>query len=707
MKVAVVGGGPAGLYVALLLKKARPDADITVFERNRRDDTFGWGVVFSDQTMGNFRAADAATFTRITASLAHWDDIDVHVARSRHHVRAATASRASRARRCSHILQRRCEELGVTLRFQTDGARRGRPGAARAGRRRRRRGGRRRQQRLARRARRAVRARPRRPHGQVHLARHDPAVRRVHVLLRRERAGVFQAHCYRFDAETSTFIVECDEASWRRAGFDRLDLRADRRGLRSDCSRPGSTGTGCAPTRCRRRRRGPASCASATASWFHDGIVLIGDAAHTAHFSIGSGTKLAMEDAIALARVLAGPRPLAEALRRVPGRAHDRGAPAAERRAQLDGVVRERQALHPPGARAVRLLAADAQPAGQPREPAPARSALSRGRRAVVRRRQPRRTTTTDPPPVPMFTPFSLRDMTRRQPRGGGADGHVQRRRRHARRLPSGASRHPRARRRRSGDDRDDLRVARGANHASAAPACIAPTTSTPGAGSSTSCTVTAPPGSVCSSGMRDRRARCGCRGKAPTCRSIDGGWEPIGPSAVRYAPHAAGAAGDDPRRTWTACAPTSCGATGDGGGGRLRHARTALRARLSALEFHHAADQPPHRRVRRVAREPVALPARGLCRHARGLARRAADVGANLGHRLGRGRHQRRRRRGRRPGVRRRRRRHRARVDRTDLGRRHAGLRPHVPDAVQRPDSQRRSACRPSPSATSPSPIR
>jgi anthraniloyl-CoA monooxygenase len=82
VRVAVIGGGPAGLYFSLLLKQARPDADITVLERNRPDDTFGWGVVFSDQTLENFRAADRPTFDRITSSFAHWDDIDVHSPRS-------------------------------------------------------------------------------------------------------------------------------------------------------------------------------------------------------------------------------------------------------------------------------------------------------------------------------------------------------------------------------------------------------------------------------------------------------------------------------------------------------------------------------------------------------------------------------------------------------------------------------------------------
>ena len=167
-------------------------------------------------------------------------------------------------------------------------------------------------------------------------------------------------------------------------------------------------------------------------------------------------------------------------------------------------------------------------------------------------------------------------------------------------------------------------------------------------------------------------------------------GWEVIAPSAVRYAPQmpaprAMTRADMDRVRDRLRGAPR--GWASDAG---LRHARAALRARLPAVELHHAAQQPAHRRVRRLAREPAALSARGLPRHARGLARRAADVGAHLGHRLGRGRHHRRGRGGHRPRVRRRRRRHHPRVHRTDLGGRPAGLRPHVPDAVQRPDPQR-----------------
>ena len=115
LRVAVIGGGPAGLYFSLLLQKARPDASITVVERNRLDETFGWGVVFSDQTLENFRAADPDTCDQITSSFAHWDDIDVHV-----HDRVITSSGHGFAgiarRRLLQILQQRAAGLGVTLR---------------------------------------------------------------------------------------------------------------------------------------------------------------------------------------------------------------------------------------------------------------------------------------------------------------------------------------------------------------------------------------------------------------------------------------------------------------------------------------------------------------------------------------------------------------------------------------------------------------
>ena len=303
MQVAIVGGGPAGLYTALLLKQADPSHDITVIERNRPGDTFGWGVVFSDQTLENFRAADEPTYRAITANFAHWDDIDVVVHGER--ITSGGHGFSGIARRTLlNILAERAAELGVSLRFATeltderdlgtlglgdadvivaaDGVNSGI------------------------RARHADVFQPDldvRPARFIWLGTTFPFDAFTFYIVENEW-GVFQAHCYRFDDRTSTFIVECDEASWRAAGFDRLDTDQtiaaceamfgqwlDGHGLMSNAThRAASPWTRF--TRVRNER------------WYHDNIVLVGDAAHTAHFSIGSGTKLAMEDAIVLAREL-------------------------------------------------------------------------------------------------------------------------------------------------------------------------------------------------------------------------------------------------------------------------------------------------------------------------------------------------------------------------------------------------------------------
>jgi anthraniloyl-CoA monooxygenase len=312
LRVAVIGGGPAGLYFALLLKKARPESEITVVERNRPDDTFGWGVVFSDQTLENFRAADPETCDEIASSFAHWDDIDVHV-----HGRVITSSghgfSGIARKKLLHILQERAAGLGVALRFQTEVAdERDLPGLGLAnadlivaadG------------------VNSAVRAR----HVSHFLPDLDVRSARYIWLgtafpfdaftfyFVENGHGVFQAHCYRFDEATSTFIVECDERSWRNAGFDRLDLE----GTIAACEQMFDRWlTGHRLVSNARRMSTPWArfIRVRNQAWFHGNIVLIGDAAHTAHFSIGSGTKLAMEDAIALAREVATGRPLPEAL---------------------------------------------------------------------------------------------------------------------------------------------------------------------------------------------------------------------------------------------------------------------------------------------------------------------------------------------------------------------------------------------------------
>ncbi|MDQ6683725.1 MAG: bifunctional salicylyl-CoA 5-hydroxylase/oxidoreductase [Pseudomonadota bacterium] len=305
MKIVCIGAGPAGLYFALLMKRLDPAHDVSVIERNRADDTFGWGVVFSDQTLGNLQAADAPTAQQILGAFNHWDDIEVHV-RGRTFRSSGHGFCGIARKQLLRILQRRCAELGVELNFEreldSDEAIAGADLIVAAD-----------GLNSRIRSRYAATFRPDielRDCRFVWLGTHR-LFEAFTFAFEETEWGWFQAHAYRFDAETSTFIVEAPERVWRAAGLDAMGKdesiafcerlfakHLDGHRLLSNAA----------------HQRGSSQWIRfprvVCESWVHerggaDGrtpVVLMGDAAHSAHFSIGSGTKLALEDAIELAR---------------------------------------------------------------------------------------------------------------------------------------------------------------------------------------------------------------------------------------------------------------------------------------------------------------------------------------------------------------------------------------------------------------------
>jgi anthraniloyl-CoA monooxygenase len=311
MRVATVGGGPGGLYAAILL--ARLGHDVTVWERNAPDDTFGFGVVFSDETLTAFEAADPPTFAEITASFARWADIDIHYRGTLQRSGGHGFSALSR-RRLLNILQDRAADLGVDVRFRgeappIDDLAAGHDLVIAAD--------------GANSAIRAARAGAFGPTVDPRLCRYmwlgtDLVFEAFTFHIVETEFGIFQIHAYPYDPTMSTFIVETDEATWRRAGLDVNEHRALAPGENDEA------GIAFCRDRFADVLEGHRIFAN-NSKWlnfrtvrnrsWHDGnVVLLGDAAHTAHFSIGSGTKLAMEDAIALAWMFRGDDDVAAAL---------------------------------------------------------------------------------------------------------------------------------------------------------------------------------------------------------------------------------------------------------------------------------------------------------------------------------------------------------------------------------------------------------
>ncbi|MGW1678229.1 bifunctional salicylyl-CoA 5-hydroxylase/oxidoreductase [Saccharopolyspora sp. NPDC002376] len=314
-KIVSVGGGPGGLFSAILLKKSDPSREITVYERNAADDTFGFGVVFSQETLENIEAADPESLGRIAAEFRHWSAIDVDFLGSRERS-GGHAFAALERKRLLGILGERATQLGVDVRYATEA-----------------------------------------PPLEQLRAEHDLVIAAdgVNSRIRTELAdefgpsvdrrsakyvwfattrpfdcftfqfvetefGMFWAHIYPFDGQRSTFIVETDEDTWQRAGLDRFAAVPRKPGENDEASMRfceqvfaglldghgligNNSGWLSFGVVCNER-------------WAAGNVALVGDAAHTAHFSIGSGTKLALEDAIGLATAVDG-EPAVEAALKV------------------------------------------------------------------------------------------------------------------------------------------------------------------------------------------------------------------------------------------------------------------------------------------------------------------------------------------------------------------------------------------------------
>ncbi len=299
MRIVCIGGGPAGLYFSLLIKKSFPQVDVEVFEKNKPDDAFGWGVVFSKETLGTLRDADPQSLAAIERRFAYWDDIETTV-RGKTTVSTGHGFCGLSRKDLLQILQARCAELGVKLTFGTelpveplpeadlvigcDGVHS---------------------------PLRAKYADTFRPHLDWRQCKFTwlgttKPLSAFTFLFKESPYGLFQVHAYPFTREPmqpsgarSTFIVECREEVWKKAGLDTM-TEAQSVAFLEALFKEELEGHPLCPNKSIWRTFPTITCER----WRKGNLVLLGDAVHTAHFSIGSGTKLAMEDAIALYKAL-------------------------------------------------------------------------------------------------------------------------------------------------------------------------------------------------------------------------------------------------------------------------------------------------------------------------------------------------------------------------------------------------------------------
>ncbi|GAA1973966.1 bifunctional salicylyl-CoA 5-hydroxylase/oxidoreductase [Nocardioides panacihumi] len=303
MKIAIAGGGPGGLYFAALMKTLDAGHDITIWERNAPDDTFGFGVVFSDETLGSIEGADQVVHDRMEHRFARWTDIDVDVRGTSYTIGGQGFAAMSR-KELLQILQERVAELGVTVNYRTgapdvDELRAGHDLVLAADG-----------------LNSSIRTKyadvfgpslDRRRNKYIWLGT-DLVFEAFQFFVKQTEWGTMQIHGYPYSDQGSTFIVEMHEDVWRRAGFDATEHEAFAPGVSDEY----------AVGRIKEIFAGELGGHEILTNnskwlnfhtvrnerWHHENVVLLGDAAHTAHFSIGSGTKLAMEDALALAACL-------------------------------------------------------------------------------------------------------------------------------------------------------------------------------------------------------------------------------------------------------------------------------------------------------------------------------------------------------------------------------------------------------------------